>query len=165
MNRTITFDYEHTCSVDDPLTDRRQITFTTKDLIKNKISLAGSELSTPKDIVRYIRAKHGLSISYQKAWRAREVALDEIRGSQEDSYKMIPQFAYILELNNLGSDVEYKVNADGKFLYFFIALFAFISSWQHCHPVISIDGANLKNKYGDTLYLLQHLMPMIRYFQ
>uniref|UniRef100_A0A9I9EA49 Uncharacterized protein n=1 Tax=Cucumis melo TaxID=3656 RepID=A0A9I9EA49_CUCME len=50
--------------------------------IKNKISLASSELSTPKDIVHYIRAEHGLSISYQKARRAREAALDEIRGSQ-----------------------------------------------------------------------------------
>uniref|UniRef100_A0A9I9EI42 Uncharacterized protein n=1 Tax=Cucumis melo TaxID=3656 RepID=A0A9I9EI42_CUCME len=70
-----------------------------KDLIKNKIFLAGSELSTPKDIVRYIRAEHGLSIFYQIAWRAREAALDEIHGSPEDSYKMIPQFVYILKLN------------------------------------------------------------------
>ena len=47
-----------------------------KDLIKNKKSLAGFELSTPKNIVHYIRAEHGLSISYQKAWHAREAALN-----------------------------------------------------------------------------------------
>ncbi|KAA0051287.1 protein FAR1-RELATED SEQUENCE 3-like [Cucumis melo var. makuwa] len=74
----------------------RQVTFTViKDLIKNKISLAGFELSTPKDIVHYIRAEHGLRISYQKALLAREAVLNEIRGSPEDSYKMILQFAYI----------------------------------------------------------------------
>ncbi|KAA0065926.1 protein FAR-RED ELONGATED HYPOCOTYL 3-like [Cucumis melo var. makuwa] len=84
--------------------------------------LVGSELSTPKDIVHYIRAEHGLSISYQKAWRAREVALDDIHGSPEDSYKMIPQFSYILKLNNPGTVVEYKVDLDGRFLYFFMAL-------------------------------------------
>ncbi|XP_008447297.2 uncharacterized protein LOC103489767 [Cucumis melo] len=146
------FNSEHTCSVDVPLTDHRQTTFTViNDLIKNKISLAGFELSTPTDIVHYIRVQHGLSTSYQKAWRACEAALDDTRGSSEDSYKMLPQFAYILELKNLGSIVEYKVDTDGRFLYFFIALFAFISGWQHCHPVISIDGTSLKNKYGGTL--------------
>ncbi|XP_008464510.2 protein FAR-RED ELONGATED HYPOCOTYL 3-like [Cucumis melo] len=124
------FDYEHTCSVDVPLTDHRQATFIViKDLIKNKISLAGSKLSTPKDIVHFIRAEHGLNISYQKAWRTREAALDDIHRSLEDSYKMLSIFAYILELNNPCSVVEYKVDTD----------------------VISIDETSLKNKYGDTL--------------
>ncbi|XP_008463110.2 uncharacterized protein LOC103501336 [Cucumis melo] len=146
------FDFEHPYSVDVPLTDHRQATFNViKDLIKNKISLAGSKLSTPKNIVHFICDEHGLSISYQKAWRACKVALDDIRGSLEDSYKMLPRFAYILELNNLGSVVEYKVDADDRFLYFFMALSASISGWQHCCLVIFIDGTSLKNKYGGTL--------------
>ncbi|KAA0033577.1 protein FAR-RED ELONGATED HYPOCOTYL 3-like [Cucumis melo var. makuwa] len=77
--------------------------------------------------------------------------LDDIRGSPKDSYKMLPKFAYILELNNLGSVVKYKVDVDGRFLYFFMALYAFISGWQYCRPVISIDGTSLKNKYSGTL--------------
>ena len=60
------FDYEHTCSVYVPLRDDRQATFIViRDLIKNKINLAGSELSTPKDGVHYVCVKHDLSISYQ----------------------------------------------------------------------------------------------------
>ncbi|TYK22525.1 protein FAR1-RELATED SEQUENCE 3-like [Cucumis melo var. makuwa] len=109
---------------------------------------AGSELSTPKDIVHFIRAEHGLSISYQKVWRAREAALDDIRGSLEDFYKMLPRFAYILELNNPGYVIEYKVDADGRFLYFFMALSASIFGWEHYRPVISIDGTSMKNKYS-----------------
>lgn len=35
--------------------------------------------------------------------------------------------------------------------FFFMALSTCISSWKHCRPVISIDGTNLKNKYGGTL--------------
>ncbi|WP_407810881.1 hypothetical protein, partial [Staphylococcus aureus] len=50
-----------------------------------------------------------------------------------------------------GYVVEYKVDADGRFLYFFMALSASISGWQHCHPVISINGTSLKDKYGGTL--------------
>ncbi|TYK03214.1 protein FAR-RED ELONGATED HYPOCOTYL 3-like [Cucumis melo var. makuwa] len=130
----------------------RQATFTViKDLIKNKSSLASSELSTPKDIVHFIRAEHGLSISYQKAWHARGAASDDIRGSPENSYEMLPRFAYILELNNPSCVIEYKVDVDGRFLYFFMALSASIFCWQHCRPVISIDGISLKNKYGGTL--------------
>ncbi|TYK30585.1 protein FAR-RED ELONGATED HYPOCOTYL 3-like [Cucumis melo var. makuwa] len=141
------FDLEHTCSVDVPLTDHRQATFTViKDLIKNKISLAGSELSTSKDIVHFIRAKHGLSKSYKKAWRAPKATLDDIRRSHEDSYKMLSRFVYILELNNL-------VDADGRFLYFFMALFASITGWKHYRLVISIDGTSLKNQYGDGTLL------------
>ena len=113
-------------------------------------------MSTPKDIVHYVRVEHNLNISYQKVWRAREVALDEIRGSPEDSYKMIAKFAYMLNLKNpsiliiyltayviylsltdccslmlilnifIGSIVGYRVDADGRFLYFFMALYASI---------------------------------------
>ncbi|KAA0033232.1 protein FAR-RED ELONGATED HYPOCOTYL 3-like [Cucumis melo var. makuwa] len=159
------YDSEHTCSVDVPLTDHRHATFTViKDLIKNKIFLAGSELSTPKDIVRYIRAEHGLSIFYQIAWRAREAALDEIHGSPEDSYKMIPQFVYILKLNKPCSVVEYKVDADGRFLYFFVALSATISGWQHCCPLISIDGTSLKNKKAFNIVDFEHEMRLLESF-
>ena len=51
----------------------------------------------------------------------------------------------------IGYVVEYKVDANGRFLYFFIALSASSSSWQYCRSVISIDGTSLKNKYGGTL--------------
>ncbi|KAA0045551.1 protein FAR1-RELATED SEQUENCE 3-like [Cucumis melo var. makuwa] len=47
--------------------------------------------------------------------------------------------------------IEYKVDADGRFLYFFMELSASISGWQHCRPVIFIDGTSPKNKYGGTL--------------
>ncbi|KAA0041509.1 protein FAR-RED ELONGATED HYPOCOTYL 3-like [Cucumis melo var. makuwa] len=127
-------------------------------LTRTKISLAGSELSTPKVIVHFIRAGHCLSISYQKAWCAREAVLNDIRKSSVESYKMLPRFAYILELNNpsilaiyICSVVEYKVDVDSRFHYFFMILSVFTSGWQHCRPVISIDGTSMENKYGGTL--------------
>ncbi|TYK16237.1 protein FAR1-RELATED SEQUENCE 3-like [Cucumis melo var. makuwa] len=64
---------------------------------------------------------------------------------------MIPKFAYILELNNPGYVVEYNADSNGKFLYFFMALSASISGWQHCRLLISIDETSMKNKYGSTL--------------
>ncbi|TYK07202.1 protein FAR1-RELATED SEQUENCE 3-like [Cucumis melo var. makuwa] len=57
---------------------------------------------------------------------------------------MLPRFAYILELNNPGSVIEYKVDTDGRFLYFFMALSAFISGW------------NLKLKYKRIVDIVFH---------
>ncbi|KAA0065454.1 protein FAR-RED ELONGATED HYPOCOTYL 3-like [Cucumis melo var. makuwa] len=104
------------------------------------------------------------------AWRAREATLDDIRGSPEDSYKMLSKFAYILELNNPSSVMEYKVDVDGRFLYFFMALSTFISGWQHCRLVISIDGTSLKNStvafnivdFKREIRLLESSAPGIR---
>ncbi|XP_008450229.2 uncharacterized protein LOC103491892 [Cucumis melo] len=60
--------------------------------------------------------------------------------------------SYVLILFILiSSVVEYKIDADGRFLYFFMTLSAFIFCWQHCRPIISIDGTSLKNKHGGTL--------------
>lgn len=60
--------------------------------------------------------------------------------------------------------IGYKVDVEGRFLYFFMTLSASIFEWQHCCSIISIDGTGLKNKYEVLFYLHQHLMPMIRYF-
>ena len=100
-------------------------------------------------------------------------ALDEIRGSSKESHKMVAKFVFMIHFNNLdilniyisayviyssfysliffmfvGSIVEYQVDADSRFLYFFMALSASIVGWKHCRPAISIDETSMKNKYG-----------------
>ena len=42
----------------------------------------------PKDIVADIRKQYGIQINYDKAWRARELALSSIRGSPKESYTL-----------------------------------------------------------------------------
>ncbi|KAA0066217.1 protein FAR1-RELATED SEQUENCE 3-like [Cucumis melo var. makuwa] len=71
---------------------------------------------------------------------------------------MLPRFAYILELNNpdifaiyLGSVVEYKVDVDGRFLYFFMALSTSIFVGNIVIQSFLFDRTSLKNKYGGTL--------------
>lgn len=46
---------------------------------------------------------------------------------------------------------EYKVDEHGRFLYFFMTLFAYIFGWKHCRLVIYVDGTIRKIKYGETL--------------
>ena len=64
----------------------------------------------------------------------------------------------------IGSITEYKVDVEGRFLYFFVTLYASIFNWQHCHLVISIDRTSMKNKYEGTLLSTSTSAPAIKYF-
>lgn len=49
----------------------------------------------------------------------------------------------------VGSISEYKIDEDGRFLYFFMALSDSIYGWQqYCRPIIYVDGTSMKNKYA-----------------
>lgn len=142
-------------------------------VLSEKLALRVVIFPLLKNIISLIQSEYDLRISYQKAWRAREASLNEIRWSLEDSYKMIQSFAHMLNLKNQvylsylvyiilmviyhkyhglyfiysytffiysGSITKYKIDDDGRFWYFFMALLACISGWQHCCPVVSVDG-------------------------
>ena len=42
-------------------------------------------------------------MSYEKAWRSRVEALDDIRGSSEDSFRLLPRYLHALENQNPGT--------------------------------------------------------------
>ncbi|XP_070004150.1 uncharacterized protein [Nicotiana sylvestris] len=102
---------------------------------------------TPKDIQTDMLSEHGLNLSYMQAWRAKEKALQFLRGNPSDSYSKLPKYFYILEETYPGSVVKLKKAADDCFLYAFVALCTSISGWQHCRPVVVVDGTLLKSVY------------------
>ena len=51
----------------------------------------------PKDIIADIRSKYDVRISYDKAWRAREIDLSSLRGAPEKFYSALPSYCYVLE--------------------------------------------------------------------
>ncbi|KAA0060343.1 MuDRA-like transposase [Cucumis melo var. makuwa] len=65
---------------------------------------------------------HGVNVSYAKAWRGREVALNFIRGTPKASYAMLSAFSNALIRNNLGTYTTEEANDE-------------------------VDGAIMKNKY------------------
>ncbi|XP_075092348.1 uncharacterized protein LOC107768335 [Nicotiana tabacum] len=102
---------------------------------------------TPKDIQTDMLSEHGLNLSYMQAWRAKEKALQFLRGNLCDSYNKLPKYFYILEKNYPCSVVKLKKAADDCFLYAFVALCTSINGWQHCRPVIVVNGTFLKSAY------------------
>ncbi|TYK22587.1 uncharacterized protein E5676_scaffold195G00040 [Cucumis melo var. makuwa] len=105
----------------------------------------------PSDVINYMKIHHSVNISYDKAWRGREIALNSIRGTPEDSYAMLSAFSDALIRNNPGTYTAEEADDEGRFKFYFMALAASIDAWNYCVPVISVDGAAMKNKYLGTL--------------
>ncbi|XP_050222648.2 uncharacterized protein LOC126672736 [Mercurialis annua] len=106
---------------------------------------------TPIDIQNDMQTLHGVHISYMMAWRAKQKAFEMLRGKPCESYKSLPTFIYMIGTTNPGSAIDIQLREDNSFLYVFIALKASIIGWQHCKPIIVVDGTFLKATFGGTL--------------
>ncbi|CAB4286245.1 unnamed protein product [Prunus armeniaca] len=60
-----------------------------------------SRVHGPHDIIEDMRKDMGVLISYMKAWRAREHALELVRGSPNESYMRLPSYCAMLEAKDL----------------------------------------------------------------
>ena len=87
-------------------------------LIKSKYEDA-NRVYRPKDIMADILAELHIDLGYSKAWRARECALTEVRGSFEESYAVLPSYCHELEAQNLGIVTAIETDAGNRFKYFF----------------------------------------------
>ncbi|XP_070050472.1 uncharacterized protein [Nicotiana tomentosiformis] len=102
---------------------------------------------TPKDIQTDMLSDHGVNLIYMQVWRAKEKALEFLRGHPTDSYSRLPSYLYILEKTYLGSVVKLQKTEDDCFLYAFVALSTSIKGWEHCRSVVVVDGTFLKSAY------------------
>ena len=122
-------------------------------IIKDKFS-DGRRIYSPNDIISDVNNDHNVKITYQQAYRAKEVALELLRGSEEESYKLLNWYSFVLQQNNSGTITQLMKNEDDNFMYFFLALGSTIKGFlQFIRPVIAVDGAHLKGKYRGTLFV------------
>ncbi|XP_070029250.1 uncharacterized protein [Nicotiana sylvestris] len=89
----------------------------------------------------------GVNLTYMQAWRAKEKALQFLRGHLVDSYSKLPSYLYILEKTYPRSVVKLKKTDDDCFLYVFVAICTSISGWEYCRLVVVVDGTFLKSSY------------------
>ncbi|XP_069152116.1 uncharacterized protein [Solanum lycopersicum] len=107
-------------------------------------------IHTPRDVIEDIRELYGVEISYQQAWRARERALEMLKGKPSKGYKQMSR--YIWMLNNVypNSYIRMQKTEDNKFMYLFIALRSLIRGFDYCRPVVVVDAAHLGGAYKGT---------------
>ncbi|XP_024014398.1 protein FAR1-RELATED SEQUENCE 4-like [Eutrema salsugineum] len=80
-----------------------------------------------------------------------KLAISEVRGSPEESYRKLYCYLYMLQLVNPGTITSVKLDAKYKFKYLFVALGASIEGFRAMRKVIVVDATFLKSVYGGML--------------
>ncbi|XXG78814.1 hypothetical protein AAC387_Pa08g2672 [Persea americana] len=70
---------------------------------------------TPKVLCAEIFRCYGVTVSYLKMWRAKETALQKIRGSFEESFRFIPSMCKTIVKYNPESIARYQLEENGSF--------------------------------------------------
>ena len=63
-----------------------------------------------------------------------------------DAYAQLPQYCTDIVTSNPGSTVVIERTDDNQFFRLFICYAASANGFEHCRPVLSLDGAHLKGK-------------------
>lgn len=150
-----TAELEHTCPIEARNMFQRQATTSViSEIMRSRYSGVGVGPS-PIALRQALRDEHSVNVSYWKAWRARELAMDMAKGSAAGSFRLLPTYFHMLEQANTGTitelQTEVDVNGDERFKYCFVALGASVKGWRFMRNVLIIDGAHLRGRYAGCL--------------
>ncbi|CAE5975476.1 unnamed protein product [Arabidopsis arenosa] len=112
---------EHCCDSSLRKVNHRQATARTLgEMVSNHFR--GEKLALkPKQLIEKFRHDNGIGVSYSKAWRAKDHAIDVARGTPDDGYEFLPMWMYMVNEKNPGSATFIEVDPDNKFKYAFLA--------------------------------------------
>ncbi|KAK0608087.1 hypothetical protein LWI29_025360 [Acer saccharum] len=114
---------EHSCPLEEVHRRHRQASAVTiGELIAPRLQQHDGRLMRPKDVIADMKTMYGIQIMYSKAHDALQYALLLTYGTHEESFQMLPSFAYVLEQQNPSTITDLQCADDGKFLYFFMSL-------------------------------------------
>ena len=145
----------HTCSVDDKSGYQSQVTHhVVGEMMKARFNGSGGG-PKPGEIRQVMQGDHDFRISYWKAWRSREIALEYAKGNSGGSYNLLPDYLCKLAEANPGTlaeiETEYKDNIGNKFKYMFLAMGASIMGFEYMRKVVVVDETHLRGKYVGCL--------------
>ncbi|KAF7837633.1 Protein FAR1-RELATED SEQUENCE 4 [Senna tora] len=120
-------------------------------IIKEKLKVSPNY--KPKDIADDIKREYGIQLNYSQAWRAKEIAREQLQGSYKEAYTQLPFFCEKIKETNPGSFATFTTKEDNSFHRFFVSFHASISGFQQgCRPLLFLDSTPLNSKYqGDLL--------------
>ena len=102
----------HSCPIEERFTEHRQASSTfLANIIKKKFAISKQPYG-PLNIQEDIKAKYGIKINYQKAWRAKEKAAEQVLGNASESYRALPSYLYMLKKTNPGTFTKLKTSED-----------------------------------------------------
>ena len=164
------FDSQHTCSrAIGGLGHRNCDAAFIASFVREQV--VANEKYTPKMVQTEILRQHGVKISYWKAYRARELVIQEVRGDFEGSFALLPSYMQELKSGDAETCLQLLYQDEGHFHRFFWAFGAAIRAFRkHCRPLIGLDGTLLHNyatvtplfRYIALLYII--FMNVMKYF-
>jgi hypothetical protein len=92
-----------------------------------------------------------VTLSYNKVWEGRKLALKELHGTWEDSFKLLWNWKAAVEATCPGSLIEIdckKVKGQMHFSKMFVALRPCVNGFlMGCRPYLGVDSTHLTGKY------------------
>ncbi|XP_070015285.1 uncharacterized protein [Nicotiana sylvestris] len=91
------FNDNHTCPLKDKVYEQRHASSSLiSGIIRTKLTNHKRKY-TPRDIIDDVKSDLGVDVSYMLAWRAKEKAMNFLRGEPADSYKKLPGYLYTMD--------------------------------------------------------------------
>ena len=123
-----------------------------KEIIKVQFTL------TTAVIQASVMEKWGYEISYKKVLDGKHKTLRQLFGDFSQSYTKLPRLFLVIEQANPGCVVIWKtfdINMPNTEIFqrVFWSFKPSIEGFEHCRPVLSIDGTHLYEKYKGTLLI------------
>ncbi|KDP28012.1 hypothetical protein JCGZ_19092 [Jatropha curcas] len=141
---------EHTCEGASVKAGYRATRGWVGSIIKEKLKVAPNY--RPKDIADDIKREYGIQLNYSQAWRAKEIAREQLQGSYKEAYNQLPFFCEKIKETNPGSIATFSTKDDSSFHRLFVSFHASITGFeQGCRPLIFLDSVPLNSKYQGML--------------
>ncbi|KAL7203090.1 hypothetical protein ACSBR2_016410 [Camellia fascicularis] len=145
------FDSVHTCGAvvrtsRNPRTGSDLVSTIVADRVRDK------PLTRPTNVVFDLKNEYGLDISYQVAWLGVEKARGEVYGDHATSFDQLRWYSDSVMQKNPNSYINLEFDQKtGSFIRYFISFRACIDGFNHCRPLLFLDGTFLKGGFKGNL--------------
>jgi hypothetical protein len=132
-----------------------------------------------KMVMEIVKALFSYDVKYGKAWRAKQAAFRMLYGDWDESYNRIPRLLLAMADANPGMvhvvepyGQETMVRDGRNVRVFGRAFWAFqqcVRAFEHCRPVISVDGTFMTGQYKGTILIAiandanNRLVPLVTF--
>ncbi|KAL7177357.1 hypothetical protein ACSBR2_030668 [Camellia fascicularis] len=155
------FDSVHTCGV--AVRTYRNLR-TGSELVFAVVAdrVRGQPLVRPTDVVFDLKNDYGLDISYRVAWFGVEKARGEVYGDHAMSFNQLRWYNEAVMEKNPNSYINLEFDQkSGRFVQYFILFRACIDGFNHCRPLLFLDGTFLKGRFKGNLLAATNLNDVV----
>ncbi|RYR24778.1 hypothetical protein Ahy_B02g058317 [Arachis hypogaea] len=114
-----------------------------------------------KSVIAEVQSKFNYTVSYRKAWLAKQRAVEKIFGGWEASYKALPIWmeamchkepSAVIHFETMPAYQGDDLVGDIRVLHrVFWSYYPCIRAFRHCKPIVQVDGTHLYGKYKGCL--------------